>query len=316
MYVKLNDFAAIKFENMCIDEIDKSVNYMISTEEDELWGLCVTTVGHQIISKNDSYPPKDHPSDYYFNVEKGRILNEYQLLYITSGNGIFTIEKEKDPCTITEGKMFFLMPGVWHSYNPSENSEWNEYWVGFKGKIVDKIIEKGFFENREPVFDIGLDDRIVDLFYKAINIAHEERAGYQQALSGIVMHLLGLMYYWDKTRDFKDEELVSKIKKAKVIMRESIYKSITLEDISKTLEISYSGFRRAFKDYTGSSPMNYMLELKLNEAKLLLSNSTQSVKEISYTLNFESPDYFSTFFKKKIGITPLEYRERLDVTFN
>jgi len=287
---------------------------MFSTEDDELWGLIVTTVGHQIITKNDCYPPKYPPSDYYFNVEKGRILNEYQLLYITNGNGVFSIEKEKQPCPIAEGKMFFLMPGVWHSYNPLENSEWNEYWIGFKGKIIDKIIERGFFEEREPIFDIGLDDRIVDLFYKAINIAHEERAGYQQALSGIVMHILGLMYYWDKTREFNDEDLVNKIKKAKVIMRESIYKTINLEEISKTLGISYSGFRRAFKDYTGSSPMNYMFELKLNEAKLLLSNSTQSVKEISYALNFESPDYFSTFFKSKTGSTPVEYREKVVIT--
>lgn len=287
---------------------------MVTSEEDELWGLTVTTVGHQQIEGHDSYPPKDHPSGYYFNPEKGRILNEFQLLYITDGNGVFTFgSNDRQTCFITEGKMFFLMPGVWHSYKPIEKSGWNEYWIGFKGDIIDKIVEEGFFLNRPPVFNIGLNERIVDLYHKAIEIANEERAGYQQALSGIVMHILGLMYYRDKTRDFEDENLIQKMNKAKVIMRESIYKSITPEDIAKTLNISYSGFRRAFKEFTGTSPSKYMVELKLNEAKLLLSTTSQSVKEIAYSLNYENPDYFPVFFKKRTGLTPVEYRNSVEI---
>jgi AraC-like DNA-binding protein len=286
---------------------------MISSEEDELWGLTVTTVGHQVIEANESYPPVTHPSGYYFNVDKGRILNEYQLLYITNGNGVFTFGNDKHSALISEGKMFFLMPGVWHTYKPMENSGWNEYWIGFKGDIINKIVSEGFFVNRHPVFNIGLNERIVDLYMKAIEIANEERAGFQQALSGIVMHILGLMYYRDKTRNFHDEDLIAKINKAKVIMRESIYKVISAEEISKSLNISYSGFRRAFKEFVGTSPSRYMMELKLNEAKLLLSTSAQSVKTISYNLNFENPEYFSVFFKKRTGITPLEYRNAVEI---
>lgn len=287
---------------------NSNINYLISSEEDDLWGLIITTVGHQKIAGNELYPPKDHPLGYYFNVDKGRILNEYQLLYITDGKGVFTFGNTKQSCLITEGKMFFLMPGVWHTYQPIENSGWNEYWIGFKGEIIQKIVDEGFFLNRAPVFNIGLNERIIDLYLKAIEIAKEERAGYQQALSGVVMHILGLMYYRDKTQDFEDEKLIKKINKAKVIMRESVYKDLTAENISRQLNISYSGFRKAFKEFTGTSPSKYMLELKLNEAKLLLSTTNQSVKEISYTLNFESPDYFPIFFKKRTGLTPGEYR--------
>ena len=288
-------------------------NYMVTSEEDELWGLTVTTVGYQEVNENESYPPKNHPFEYYFNVDKGRILNEYQLLYITNGNGVFTYGNDKNSTLILEGKVFFLMPGVWHSYKPLENTGWKEYWIGFKGAIIEKIVAEGFFLNRPPIFNIGLNERVVDLYMKAIEIANEERAGYQQALSGIVMHILGLMYYRDKTRDFDNEDLIGKINKAKVLMRESIYKNLIAEDISKTLNISYSGFRRAFKEFTGTSPSQYMMELKLNEAKLLLSTTAQSVKNISYSLNFENPEYFSVFFKKRTGITPIEYRNAVEI---
>jgi AraC-type DNA-binding domain-containing proteins len=289
-------------------EMDLNLNYLITSEEDELWGLTVTTVGHQKISQTESYPPNNHPSEYYFDVAKGRVLNEYQLLYITDGNGVFTYGNDKQSCLITEGKMFFLTPGVWHTYKPLENSGWNEYWIGFKGDIINKIVNEGFFLNRAPVFNIGHNERILDLYLKAIEIANEERAGFQQALAGIVMHILGLMYYRDKTRDFEDEELIGKINKAKVIMRESVYKEITGEDIAKLLNVSYSRFRKAFKEFTGSSPTKYMLELKLNEAKLLISTTSLSIKQISYSLNAENPDYFPIFFKRRTGLTPLEYR--------
>lgn len=285
-----------------------SVNYPITSDEDELWGLTITTVGHQNIFEKENYPPEKHPVDYYFNVDKGRVLNEYQLLYITNGNGIFTYGNSKQSYLITEGKMFFLTPGVWHTYKPLENSGWNEYWIGFKGEIIDKIVKEGFFLNKTPVFNIGMNEEIIDLYYKAIEIATEERAGFQQALSGIVMNILGLMYYRNKTRAFEDEELINKINKAKVIMREDVYKNITAEAIAKNLGISYSGFRRAFKELTGTSPSKYMLELKLNEAKLLLYNTNLPIKEISYSLNFENPDYFPIFFKKRTGKTPTEYR--------
>jgi len=285
-----------------------SINYLVSSEQDELWGLTVTTVGHQKIAENVNYPPTDHPLGYYFDVQKGRILNEYQLLYITDGNGTFTFGTNKDSALISEGKMFFLTPGVWHTYKPIQNSGWNEYWIGFKGSIINKIVEEGFFVNKAPVYNIGLNERIVDLYLKAIEIANEERSGYQQALSGIVMHILGLMYYRHKTRNFLDEDLISKIDKAKVIMRESIYDKIYAEDVAKRMNMGYSGFRRAFKELTGTSPSQFMLELKLNEAKLQLSTTSKTVKEISYSLNFENPDYFPIFFKKRTGLTPLEYK--------
>jgi AraC-like DNA-binding protein len=286
---------------------------MITSEEDELWGLTVTTVGHQKISENEIYPPSNHPLGYYFNADKGRVLDEFQLLYITNGDGVFTFGNNKQSCLINEGNMFFLMPGVWHTYKPLQNSGWNEYWIGFKGKFINQIVEEGFFINRSPVFKIGFNERIIDLYIKAIEIANEERAGYQQALSGIVMHILGLMYYRDKTHDFEDENLIEKINKSKVIMRESVYKNITPEDIAKSLNISYSGFRRAFKEFTGTSPSKYMVELKLNEAKLLLSTSSLFIKEIAYSLNIENPEYFSVFFKKRTGLTPLEYRNHVAI---
>lgn len=290
------------------NDIRNDVRYPISTEEDELWGLTVTSVGSQTISAEESYPPQGHPQGYYFDADEGRVLSEYQLLYITNGEGIFTYGEGRESQLITEGKMFFLFPGVWHTYRPFANCGWKEYWIGFKGAMIDRIVEEGFFLNQAPVFSIGLNERIVDLYLKAIDIAGEERSGFQQALAGIVMHMLGLMYYRHRTRDFVDEDVIGKINKAKIIMRESVYENLSAKDVAERLHLGYSGFRKAFKEFTGTSPAQYMQELKLNEAKLLLTTTSRPVKEISYSLKYENPEYFSIFFKKRTSKTPLEYR--------
>lgn len=54
---------------------------------DRKYGLWVNTVGFQSILPNSPYPLKDHPAGYFFNAQKGRILREYQLVYITKGRG-------------------------------------------------------------------------------------------------------------------------------------------------------------------------------------------------------------------------------------
>ena len=296
-------------------KLTTNINYPLISKRDELWGVTVTSIGHQKIAQNESYPPNTHPQGYSFDFDNGRILNEYQLLYITEGKGVFAFGSSKKSCIITKGKMFLFMPGVWHTYKPIKDTGWNEYWIGFNGKIIEKIVNEGFFLNRVPVFNIGINEKIINLYNKGIEISLEERAGLQQELSGILMHILGLMYSCDKMSDFKDEVLLVKINKAKDIMQEDVYKIKNAEDIAKNIGISYSGFRKAFKKFTGTSPSKYMCDLKLNEAKILLSKTCMSIKEISCSLNFDSSNYFHIFFKKRTGQTPKEYRYRSFINY-
>ncbi len=285
-----------------------NVCYLSPSEADELWGVTVTTVGCESIKKAELYPPQKHPAEYQFKLDKGRVLNEYQLLYITKGHGILTFGETKQKCQIGEGNMILLMPGVWHSYAPIANSDWKEYWIGFKGYAIQNITDNGLFDGRPPVFSIGLNECVVDLYCKALEIANEKKSNYQNLLGGIVLHMIGLMLYQDSALKPNECDLVEKVDKSKILMRESIYKNICPKEIAMQLNISYSGFRRAFKSITGTAPLQYILDLKLHEAKKLLVNSPLSIKEISYTLNFDTPDYFTVFFKKRTNLTPLEYR--------
>ena len=283
------------------------LKYLIVNEQDLLWGLAVDSVGFQNISPFSPYPPGIHPSRYLFSPEKGRVLDEYCLLYISKGKGNFTSDNHNQQ-PVEEGNMFLLFPGEWHSYKPDEQSGWNEYWIGFKGINIDNRVEHGFFNKQKPVFKVGISNDIVTLYEQAIKIANEQKPGYQQMLAGIVNNLLGLAYSLDKNQFLENPEVNNQINKAKIIIIENLFTGIKAEEIAEKINVSYSWFRRIFKEYTGIAPAQYIKELKIQKGKELLTNTSLSAKEIAFKIGFEDHEYFFTAFKKKTGMTPIQYR--------
>ena len=100
------------------------------------------------------------------------------------------------------------------------------------------------------------------------------------------------------------------VTKARIQIRESLESDLTIQQLADSLGVSYSNFRKLFKQYTGISPALYQQDLRLQRAKELLSTTKMSVKEIAYRLNFDSPDYFSSRFRLKTGVKPSEFRRQ------
>ena len=284
------------------------LKYLIANENDLLWGLTVDSVGFQHICPDSVYPPSNHPMRYLFSTEKGRVLDEYQLLYISKGKGSF-VSKSYTEQSIEEGNMFLLFPGEWHNYHPENHVGWDEYWIGFNGNAINNRVDNGFFSKQKPIFKVGINNEIVELYLQAINIANEQKAGFQQVLAGIVNLLLGLAYSLNKNQFLENLQVNNQINKAKMIIVENLFTGIKAEEIAEKINMSYSWFRRIFKDYTGFAPAQYIQELKIQKGKELLTNTSLSVKEIAFKMGFENSEYFFTAFKKKTGMTPIQYRE-------
>lgn len=281
--------------------------YLIVNDRDRKFGLWVNTVGYQSIPPGVSYPLREHPSGYFFNAEKGRILREYQLVYIADGQGTFASESTSEK-RISKGHLMVLFPGQWHTYRPLKETGWTEYYIGFEGHVIDRLIAESFLTREQQILEIGINSELTSLFARAIKIAEADRIASQQYLSGIVFHMIGLVLSVSKNKMFEVSDMSSKIEQAKIIMNENIASNLEPEDLAMKLNISYSWFRRIFKEYTGYAPAKYFQELKLRKAKQLLIDTPLSVKEISFSLGFQSTEYFFMFFKKHTGFTPLGYR--------
>ncbi|MDR2131324.1 MAG: AraC family transcriptional regulator [Odoribacteraceae bacterium] len=289
------------------NDLPTNFTYLLPSDQDREFGSVVNTVGFQSIKANCAYPVQGHPSGYHFNVAQGRVLHEYQLLYISGGQGFFSSAKVRGQ-KIGKGNLLLLIPGEWHSYHPSPETGWNEYYIGFEGKLIDNLFEKNILPRESTVIEVGFNDDLVKHYQQAIEVAKAGKRATQQYLSGIVMYLIGMVCYISKNNFLEPGQIERKIVQAKVIMQENLYKDIDPEILAGDLNLSYSWFRKEFKNYTGYAPAKYFQELKISKAKELLLSTSQSVKEISLLLGYGSTGYFSILFKKCTGYTPLEYR--------
>jgi AraC-like DNA-binding protein len=284
--------------------------YLPLSTEDQNWGLSILNVGSTRIKANQDYPYPQHPSHHYFTWSKGRVLDEYQVIYIINGEGKFESASVRET-NVYPGTLILLFPGEWHRFKPSKKTGWDELWVGFKGEIAENLIRCKFFQSTRAVMTIGFSEEIVQLFSSIIDQTRTERPGYQPFISGMLLHLLGCAQSLSKQQRFDSEdEMKVKMDRAITLLRSRIDEHVSIQEIAGELNVSYAWFRKWFKLYTGLAPQQYLIQLKIEKAKVLLSDPGNSVKEIAYQLHFEFPLYFSKLFKDKVGLSPENYRKK------
>ena len=113
------------------NDLSTNFTYLVPNEQDREFGCAVNTVGFQSVKANSTYPIEGHPSGYHFDVARGRVLREYQLLYISNGQGFFSSSSVREK-KIGKGNLLLLVPDEWHSYHPAPETGWNEYYIGFE----------------------------------------------------------------------------------------------------------------------------------------------------------------------------------------
>lgn len=286
--------------------MDNNFKYLTHNISDKKWGFYLMVAGSAKIEPYSSYPPKGHPTGYNFHWNNGRILHEYQVNYITEGEGIMETQNAK--YNIKAGSIILLRPNMWHRYRPVRETGWVENYIGFKGEIAEKLINSSDVLKNRTVLKIGFHEEILQKCNEIINEAINERPGYHQICSGLVIQILGNIISIMRNRSFRHSPLENTIKKACVIIRQNLNKNININDISRELDVDYSIFRKSFKKYTGLSPMQYHMSLRMKQAAHLLNNTDLTSKEISSKLGFSSQYYFSKLFKEKMRKTPQQFR--------
>ena len=101
----------------------------------------------------------------------------------------------------------------------------------------------------------------------------------------------------------------SLILKAMKYIKDNYRNEITLEDISREVNISSHYFSKLFKDEVGENFIDYVTSMRIQKSKELLVKNQLSVKEICFEIGYGDPNYFSRIFKKVVGISPTEYKE-------
>jgi len=281
--------------------------YIAAGDDDKDWGLFLNVAGKSKIGANSEYPPSGHPSGYLFNWENGRVLTEYQVNYITEGSGI--LETKTGIFQIKSGTLMIIRPGVWHRYKPSTNSGWTENYIGFNGNLASHFLGKTLLLKDHEIIRCEFREDFIDTYYKIFSLVQNEEPGFQQIASGLIVKLLGYIIAYQKQRQFSGKKIEKTIQNIRFLIRENVESELDFKLLSKSYNIGYTYFRKTFKKYVGIAPHQYHLELKIMRAKEMILSSDKTIKEICYSLGFQSIHYFSRIFKHKVGFCPGELRK-------
>ena len=96
-------------------------------------------------------------------------------------------------------------------------------------------------------------------------------------------------------------------------LRDQYDAKYSLEEAAQIAHLSPYHFIRTFKAYTGKSPYEYLMFVKINRAKEMLSSNKHSITEICFMCGFNSLSNFINYFRKKVGISPSEYRKIMNI---
>lgn len=116
-----------------------------------------------------------------------------------------------------------------------------------------------------------------------------------------------IKYITKKIQTSKSEKGNYIVERAKEYIKENFHKEITLEELSKYLNISPQYFSRLFKEQTGYNFIEYLTFMRIEHSKRLMNSTNMSIKEICYSVGYGDPNYFSRLFKKNTGISPTSY---------
>ena len=264
--------------------------------EDESKPLIVTSCGNYKV-KNRAEVRTSRP--------KGR--KDYQLLYIAAGQGHFFINGQER--VVSAGNIIVYLPGQPQEYVYYKDDKTDVYWVHFTGSDVEKIIDYYNIRLSENIIYIGTSPDYQWLFGQIIQEMQLCRPRFEELISLLLRNIFILISRNLIGANRADNSLENEVELAMHYFCENYREEINVEDYALSRGMSASNFYRVFKQISGSTPLQFILKLRLSNAQNLLENSNLSIAEIASAVGYENPLYFSRIFHKHIGVSPSEYRK-------
>jgi AraC-like DNA-binding protein len=288
-------------------------HYIPVSEWDVQWGLYVTGLGHGTFPGDKPYPQCVHPDLYQYAWEKGRILPEYQIVYILHGEGIFEsaptgILAVRGPCIL------MTFPGVWHRYRPTGKAGWSECWMGLSGEHLHRLLRQGFISPNSPILKIDADA----LLQKAWDSLFEQvrlDATRTHSIAARAMLILAEALEAAEVRPTPPDPRTCISVAEDALVAEAIQwiwdhsqRPMSVKNVVAQLPVTRRSLERRFRRALGHSILDEINRCRLERAKWLLKETDLPIKGVAMSAGFSRTKRMNDFFLRNLGLSPMNYR--------
>ncbi len=229
--------------------------------------------------------------------------DDWLLFYVAKGCEHFFLEREYE---VSEGAFVFFKPHERQEHIClDERAEF--YYIHFSAPETFDLF--GFESSK--VYESKRSTKIIDLFEEVIHELQTKSQFYAEICTAKLFSIITLLARRVSTQNDPNKEYSDKISFVIQMMNREYDKNHSLEDYAKICNMSKFHFIRVFQKITGESPIEYRNNIRIEHAKELLLDTALSISQIGESLGYTSSVYFSDTFKKKVGISPLKYRQQV-----
>lgn len=244
-------------------------------------------------------------------VQKDRLFDGYYGIQYNHA-GIMDFATGDNPIRKVEGAYAFISrPGLRYYYGSPSGKTRHHVYVCFKGSRIDRFIMDGLVEvnRQQPLTRIVNSERFIFTIRELIaNIGNNLPQNYNRAvlmLEDLLLQIHDQPAYKPKI----NSHLIPGLKRLENALEQNPQLEWDFFREASFLGISYPHFRRIFRQYTGTSPVNYLIKCRLKKAALLLLHTSDQVCRIAEECGIPDEFYFSRMFKKYYNLPPINYRK-------
>ena len=225
---------------------------------------------------------------------------DYSLFYVQEGS--LSLRTPLIDVTLRKGEMIIIPAYTTIAKSSRSGDNVHYLWLHFTGSNAEELLNNVHFETNK-VYGIGI-HYIFANYWK--NLYRECIIKDEYAIPAIATILTSIFY--DLARHTKNQLTSYNLKTIRYI-HENISEDYDLQKLADIENLSISRYRTLFTEIIGTSPINYIIDLRINTAADLLTNSTLSITDVSKNVGYEDTYYFSRLFKKRMGVSPAKYRK-------
>lgn len=241
---------------------------------------------------------------------KGRL--DFQILYVASGKAHFYFNDDGTDTVVHAGNMVVYRPKESQKYEYFGIDQTEVYWVHFTGSDIKNMLRGYGITDEMHVINTGTSLEYTRIFKQMILELQRHQSDYPEMLALLLRQLLILIHRQLTTKNkIKNVYLDSEMEKAIQYFNDNYNTEINIEEYAASRGMSVSWFIRSFKQYANTTPMQYIVSIRVTNAQMLLETTNYNVTEIGNIVGYDNPLYFSRIFKKQKGVSPSEYRALL-----